>query len=146
MRAGLWHTAIKPQPISLSVALSFFLSPPFLSPSSCALNRPLNHPAQALWLVDLSAWLNSHFHHVLHRRVTERERGREMERQMPIREVSEPNQMGFYHTDDDRHLDHTGWGAGWYSTQWWLVWIAPESLTYGSAEYSWQIQRMTWQT
>lgn len=46
--------------------------PSFLSPSSCALKGPLNHSAWALWLVDLSAWLNSHFHHALHGRVTEK--------------------------------------------------------------------------
>lgn len=57
---------------SLSLSLCH---PPSPAPSSCAPNRPLNHSAQALWLVDLSAWLNSHFHHVLHRSVTEWVRG-----------------------------------------------------------------------
>lgn len=82
--------------------------------SSCALNRPLNHSTQALWLVDLSAWLNSHFHHVLHGRVTERANGGERESKRmrkadtQIREVREPDQMGPLHAPDDRHLDQRG--------------------------------------
>lgn len=101
MRGDLHRTAIKPQPIPLSLSLCH---PPFPSPSSCALNRPLNHSAQALWLVDLSAWLNSHFHHILHRRVTEWERERKRETNKLILEVSDFNQMGYLHVTD-RHLD-----------------------------------------
>lgn len=57
------------------VSLFFLITLSFLSPSSCALKGPLNHSAWALWLVDLSAWLNSHFHHTLHGRVTGKRNG-----------------------------------------------------------------------
>lgn len=130
MRGDLCHIAIKPQPVSRSLSSCH---PPF--PSSCALNRPLNHSAQALWLVDLSAWLNSHFHHVLCRRVTEWESGREGETGIVIRELSKPNQMGSLHMMTDIWIRGA---SGWNSTECKLLRIASESTT-----HSWHTSTLT---
>lgn len=110
----------------------------FPPPSSCAPNRPLNHSAQALWLVDLSAWLNSRFHHVIHRtdRMRRKERGWKNGTVIRGGEWAQANGIHLrLHTDDDRHFDQRG--RAWICKECKLLQITPKNKT-----FEWEIPHL----